>query len=280
MDLGRIGIWSGELRNQDVGEASRAAAELEALGYGALWLNNGRDGRVFDRVRALLEATERVVIATGIVSIWDYPAADVAEAFHAIDGDFPGRFMLGIGVSHGREKTYDAMVAYLDALDAAPNPVPASSRMLAALGPRMLRLAAARSLGAHPYNVTVDYTRQARETLGTGPLLAPEQALILETDPARAREVARQRMSFYMNAPNYVRNFLRSGFTEDDVKNGGSDQLLDSFIAWGDVPALVERVRRQQDAGADHVCIQVITPTQGTFPYETWRTLAKALINE
>ena len=279
MDLGRIGIWSGELRSQDVGEASRAAVELESLGYGTLWINNGRDGRIFDRIRALLSATERVVIATGIANIWDYPAADVAEGFHAIDGDFPGRVLGRIGGSDRRAKTYDAMVAYLDALDSAPNPIPTSSRLLAALGPRMLRLAAARSLGAHPYNVSVEYTKQARSVLGMDPLLAPEQALILETDPARAREIARQRMGVYMDTPNYARNFLRSGFTKDDLKDGGSDRLIDAFIAWGDVPALVERVRQQQAAGADHVCIQVLTPTPGAFPYEAWRTLAKALVS-
>jgi probable F420-dependent oxidoreductase len=278
MDIGPIGIWNSELRNGDLIEATRAAAELESLGYGALWLNNGRDGKIFERVAALLAATKSIVVATGIVSIWDYPAADVAAAFARIDADFPERFLLGLGVSHGRERTYDAMTAYLDALDRAPTPVPVARRVLAALGPRMLKLAAQRAAGAHPYNVSVEHTRQARQTLGPGPLLAPEQGVILESDPTRARHIARERMSFYLKAPNYTRNFERMGFGEADLQNGGSDRLLDAFIAWGDTPAIVQRVREQLHAGADHVCIQVLTPTPGTFPHEAWRTLAKSLI--
>lgn len=278
MDLGRIGVWSGELRSLDEAEASRAAAELESLGYSTLWINSGRDGKIFDRVRALLSATERVVIATGIVNIFDYPAADVAEAYRALNVDFPDRFLLGLGVSHGREKTFDAMVAFLDALDSAPNPVAKANRALAALGPRMLKLAAERSAGAHPYNVSVEQTREARQLIGPASLLAPEQGVLLETDPTRARAVARQRMTFYMQAPNYIRNFQRSGFTEADLKDGGSDRLLDSFLAWGDVSAIGERVRQHHEAGANHVCIQVLTATADTFPLDQWRTLAQALI--
>jgi probable F420-dependent oxidoreductase len=280
MDLGRIGIWNSELRNGDEAEAVRAAAELETLGYGALWLNNGSDGKIFDRVRALLAATKRTVVATGIVSIWNYPAAEVAGAYHRINADFPDRFLLGLGVSHGRARTYDAMTAYLDALDSAPSPVPVTNRVLAALGPRMLKLAAERAAGAHPYNVSVDYTREAREELGLGPLLAPEQGVILESDPTRARGIARQRMAFYLEAPNYARNFVRMGFTEDDLKNGGSDRLIDGYIGWGDIAAVGERVQAHLQAGADHVCIQVLTSTPGVFPYEEWRTLAKALIKQ
>ncbi len=225
-----------------------------------------------------MSATERVVIATGILNIFDYPAADVAQAYHALNADFPDRFLLGLGVSHGRDRTFDAMVAYLDELDSAAHPVPKANRVLAALGPRMLKLAAERSAGAHPYNVSVAQTQEARQLLGPGPLLAPEQGVLLETDPTRALGLARQRMTFYLQAPNYVRNFIRGGFAEDDLKDGGSERLLRSFVAWGDVPVLVERVRQQHEAGADHVCIQALSDAPNTFPLDSWRTLAKALV--
>jgi probable F420-dependent oxidoreductase len=277
MDLGRIGIWSSDLRNADEAAAIDAARELEALGYGALWFPNGKGGPL-ERSRALLAATERVTIVTGILSIWDQPATDVAAAYHSLNRDFGGRFVLGLGVSHGRDKTYDAMVSFLDGLDSAPEPVTAGQLILAALGPRMLRLARDRAAGAHPYNGPVSHTRRAREILGAGPLLAPEAAVILDEDPARARDIARQRMGFYLNAPNYVNNFLREGFTPDDVANGGSDRLIDSFIGWGDTAAVLARIQAHFDAGADHVAIQVLPQTRGEFPLAQWRALAPLLV--
>lgn len=278
MKLGTIGVWSGELRGLDESAAKAAAAKLESWGYGTLWINNGRDREMFRRVRALLSATERVVIATGILNIFDYAAAEVAEAYHAINVDFPDRFLLGLGVSHGRDKTFDAMVAFLDGLDSAPNPVPKANRTLAALGPRMLKLAAERSAGAHPYNVSVEQTREARQLVGSGVLLAPEQGFVLESSPARALAVARSRMGFYLNAPNYIRNFKRGGFTDDDLKDGGSERLIESFIVWGNADAVAGRVRQQLDAGADHVCIQALTDTPDQFPLDSWQALAQALI--
>ena len=278
MELGRIGIWSGELRRAEAAAAVQAARELETLGFGALWLPGGRDGKIFECARALLAATSHVVIATGIVSIWETTPADVAAAYHALATDFPGRFLLGLGVSHGRDKTFDAMTAFLDGLDSAPNPVPAADRVLAALGPRMLRLARDRAAGAHPYNVPVSHTQHARAVLGTQALLAPEQAVILESDPARAREIARQFLGFYMKAPNYTNNFLREGFNSGDLENGGTDRLIDAIVAWGDSAAAQARVQAHLDAGANHVCIQAVTANRDALPLAEWRMLATALI--
>ena len=168
------------------------------------------------------------------------------------------------------------MAAYLDALDKTDPPVPADARVLAALGPKMLRLAAERAAGAHPYLTTPDHTRQAREILGPEPLLAPEQRVVLETDPAAARELGRRHLAIYLQLPNYTNNLRRMGFTDDDFAGGGSDRLVDAIVAWGDVDALVARVRAHHDAGAAHVCIQVLTADPRALPLTEWRTLAVA----
>ncbi len=279
--LGRVGIWSGAFWAEHE-EAQRAASELERLGYGALWFPNGP--RMLDRVRELLDATSRVVVATGILNIWTHPAEQVAAQHHALAEKHPRRFLLGLGVSHahlvdreqaGRyRKPVERMLTYLDALDAAPTVVPPSERILAALGPRMLAIARTRSAGAHPYLVTVEHTRQTRAALGVGPLLAPEQAVVLSTDPAQARRIARIHLSRYMQAPNYVNNWLRLGFTQDDVANGGSDRLVDALVAWGDLDAIRARIAAHFEAGADHVCLQALTEDTPAIPYEAWRSLA------
>ncbi|HXM54595.1 MAG TPA: LLM class F420-dependent oxidoreductase [Candidatus Dormibacteraeota bacterium] len=284
MELGKIGIWSWAIREEG---AEEAAAELEQLGYGALWFPNSPTA--FERARALLEATERISVATGIVSIWTHPPDRAAAAHHELTRDHPGRFVLGLGVSHphlvdaeqpGRYRQPVArMREYLDALDAAEHPVPAGERLLAALGPRMLELSRDRTAGAHPYLVTVEHTRGARELLGPDAVLAPEQAVVLETDPDQARAVARQHLAMYLRAPNYTNSWLRLGFTPGDLENGGSDRLVDGLVAWGDVGAIRERVAQHHEAGADHVCLQVITAAaRGELPREEWRTLARALI--
>jgi probable F420-dependent oxidoreductase len=284
MELGRIGVWSPQFYGERA-EVMDAAAELEELGYGTLWFPNRP--HIFERARELLDATRRVVAATGIASIWTHTPAEAAEAHHEISQAHPDRFLLGLGVSHphlvdrdapGRySKPLTRMREYLDELDAAPNPVPISERMLAALGPRMLELARDRSTGAHPYLGTPDHTRRAREVLGPGRLLAPEQAVVLESDPARARAGAREHLSRYLQAPNYTSNWLRLGFTPADLEGGGSDRLVDALVAWGSPDTIRERVGQHHQAGADHVCIQVVGAGEG-LPRDEWRTLARALL--
>jgi len=285
VNLGRVGVWSWHLREDREG-VPEAAAELEQLGYRTLWYPNSPDA--FERARSLLEATSAIVVATGIVSIWTHPPDGAAAAHHELAGAHPGRFLLGLGVSHaflvdqdhpGRyRRPLTRMREYLDALDVAERPVPAGDRVLAALGPRMLELSRDRTRGAHPYLVTVEHTRRARELLGPDRLLAPEQAVVLETDPARARAIARQHLAVYLRAPNYTNSWLRLGFTPDDLADGGSDRLVDGLVAWGDAGAIRDRVDQHHEAGADHVCIQVVTADPATLPRAEWRALAGALI--
>jgi probable F420-dependent oxidoreductase len=284
MELGRIGVWSMQFYG-DRAEALEAAAELEEIGYGTLWLNNRP--QIFERSRELLDGTRRIVAATGIASIWTHTAADVAEAHLTITKAHAGRFLLGLGVSHphlvdrdqpGRySRPLARMREYLDELDATPHPVPVAERVLAALGPRMLELARDRSAGAHPYLGTPEHTRRAREALGPGRLLASEQAVVLESDPGRARAAGREHLSRYLKAPNYTNNWLRLSFTADDLEGGGSDRLVDALVAWGSPEAIRQRVGQHHQAGADHVCIQVVGVQEG-LPREEWRRVAAALV--
>ena len=287
MELGRFGVWSAALRYGDRGEARDAAAELETLGYGTLWLPGGIGGDIFDAVKALLDATRRVALATGIVNLWMHDVAEVATAHAQLTSAHPDRFLLGLGVSHallvdanhpGRyRRPLAATRRYLDGLDAAAPPVPVAERALAALGPKMLALARDRSRGAHPYLVTPEHTSRARAELGDGALLAPEQSAVLERDPALARELARHHLAIYLQLPNYVRNLRRLGFSDDDVAAPGSDRLVDRIVAWGDADAIAGRVRDHRDAGADHVCVQVIGPDPSVLPRDAWRELGPAL---
>ncbi|KAB2346829.1 LLM class F420-dependent oxidoreductase [Actinomadura rudentiformis] len=279
MDIGRVGLWSIGLRSEDPAARPRiaeAAAELEELGYGAVWL--GSNPGVDDAV-PLLEATSRLVVATGILNIWQYEAEAVAERQAAVAKHHPGRFLLGLGASHGPlvgdryRRPYSAMVDYLDRLDAAG--APASQRMLAALGPKMLAASRDRSAGAHPYLVTSEHTRQAREILGQGPLLAPEVKVVLDEDPARARAAARAHLAFYLQLPNYTGNLLRLGFDDADMADGGSDRLVDAVFAWGDAEAIRRRMNEHLDAGADHVALHVITGDRTGLPLPQWRALAE-----
>jgi probable F420-dependent oxidoreductase len=289
MHLGSIGIWSGVLRRGDEAEAADAAAELEALGFGALWIPGGAGGDVLGDARRLMDATERVVVATGILNVWMYDAADVAAGHVALTAAHPGRFLLGLGVSHAPAversnqrytRPYSKMVDYLDQLDAATPPVPRDGMVLAALGPRMLGLSAERTGGAHPYLVPPEHTAIAREALGTGPLLAPEQMVVLDSDPASARQTARQNIARYLELPNYTNNLRALGFTDEDLAPPGSDRLVDAIVAWGDPAAIADRVRAHHDAGADHVCVQVLLPDPAAFPRAEWRAIAPALIEE
>jgi probable F420-dependent oxidoreductase len=289
MDLGRVGVWSGELRRHpELGEVAEAAAELEELGYSAIFIPGGAGGDIMERSELLLGATRGVPVAPGILNVWMHDPDEVAAYFARLDESFPGRFQLGLGISHapavnadepGRyRKPLTKMRSYLDELDAASPPVPVERRFLAALGPKMVELSRDRSAGAHPYFVPVEHTSYAREILGPDALLAPEQAVVLETDPARAREAARAHTERYLQLPNYTNNLLRHGFVEDDLRDGGSDRLVDAIVAWGDEDAIASRVRAHHEAGANHVCIQVLGVAPGTLPREEWRRLAPALL--
>ena len=282
--LGGTGIWAFQLRYGDAGEIGEAAAELDELGYSALWIPDV-GGDVFSSVEVLMAATKRALVATGIVNLWMHSPEESAEAHARLTKAHGDRFLMGIGVSHqllidsqeaGRyRKPLSAMQGFLDGLDAASPPVSRDHRVLAALGPKMLELARTRAAGAHPYNVTPDHTAQARSALGPDALVLPEQAVALTTDPDRGRRLGRQHLEHYLSLPNYTNNLRRLGFGDDDFAGGGSDRLIDALVAWGDVDAIASRVQQHRDAGADHVCIQVVI--EEGFPKEEWRELAPAL---
>jgi len=283
MDLGPVGVWwsySWKVKTQpDID----VAAELESLGYGAIWSSGGFDTGLSPHFGRLLNSTSHVVIASGIVNIWKVSPEELAAAVALLEAEHPGRFLLGLGVSHGPliegyTNPYAKMVQYLDALEAINPPVPKERRALAALRPRMLELAAERSAGAHPYLVPVEHTARARKVLGPSPLLAPELTVVLESDPTKAREVARSFAAGYLSLPNYANNLRSLGYSDDDVAAGGSDRLIDAVIAWGDATAIAQRVREHRDAGADHVCVQVIGSLD-QFPLGQYRELAASLIS-
>lgn len=290
-DLGRVGIWTFALNLVDTRHAGELARRLEELGYGALWMPDALTRDPLVSATLLLSATSELRVGTGIASIYGRLPETMAAGWRTVSEAFPGRFVLGLGVSHAplvegffhREYShpYATMREYLDRMDAAPfaavpPPVP-PRRILAALGPRMLALAAEKADGAHPYLVTPEHTAFARERLGADKLLAPEQAVVLETDPDEARRIARAHLAIYLSLPNYVNNLRRLGFTDDDVAGNGSDRLVDGIVAWGDVDTIAERVRAHHDAGADHVAVQVLTANQQDVPFEQWERLAAPL---
>jgi probable F420-dependent oxidoreductase len=279
------GIWSGELRFGDPAEMAEAAAELESWGYTALWIPDV-GGDLFGALDRLLGATTSVTIATGVLNIWHQTPEATAAWWSAQPPAVRDRTMLGLGVSHGPligerwSRPLAAMREFLDALDEAdvpaPERVPADRRCLAALGPKMLELARDRAAGAHPYLVTPEHTARAREALGPGALLAPELGVVLETDPDAARAVARQAVAGYTSLPNYVNNWKRLGFTDDDVASL-SDRLVDALVAWGDADAIAARVAEHRSAGADHVCLQALQAPGaggGLSARATWKALA------
>ena len=279
--LGRVGIWARELRfDPDPSAIADAAAELEEHGWSALWIPDA-GGDIFGAVDVLLDATRSVAIATGILNIWMQDPEEVARESNARWES--GRFVLGLGASHAAlveqyARPYSAMREYLDALDAATPPVPDGARLLAALGPKMVALSGDRAAGAHPYLVTAEHTRSAREILGPDAVLAPELGVVLDGDVARGRERAREHVADYLELPNYANSMRRMGFTEDDLRDGGSDRLVDAVVAVGDEEAIRARVEEHLDAGADHVCIQVVGPMGQPLPRETWRQLAPVLL--
>jgi probable F420-dependent oxidoreductase len=279
--LGGTGIWSHHLRHDPAEEIAEAVAELEQLGYSAVWIPD-IGGDVFAALDHLLDSSSTMTIATGILNVWMHTASDTAAWWRRLPDDRRRRVLVGLGISHAPivgdrfGKPLATFGAYLDELD--EEGVPAEARCLAALGPKMLELSRDRSAGAHPYLVTPEHTASARETLGSDALLAVEQGVVLGTDPDIARIVARSALAGYLGLPNYVNNFRRMGFTEDDFANGGSDRLVDEIIAWGDVDTVAARIRQHRDAGADHVCVQVHTAPGSPMPRALWRDLAAAVV--
>ncbi|MGD0394369.1 MAG: LLM class F420-dependent oxidoreductase [Acidimicrobiales bacterium] len=282
MDLGRVGVWwSGTWRVADDASLD-VAAELEELGYSALWSSGGFQPGLSPHFERLLAATTRVMVCSGIVSIWPSPPGEIAQAVADLELRHPGRFVLGLGASHAAivenyTRPYSRTDDYLDALDAAGPSVARGRRVLAALGPRMLRLAAERAAGAHPYFVPVEHTLRARRVLGADALLAPEVTVVLEKDAGKARKTARAFTAGYLSLPNYANNLRSLGFGDDDLAGGGSDRLVDAVVAWGEADDIANRIREHLEAGANHICVQVITPLE-SFPLTSYRELAPALM--
>lgn len=289
MNLGRIGLWTADFDLQPMAKSQEAIAQVEEMGYGAVWVPEAVIREPFASTALLLSATKKMVLATGIASLHARTAQTMQAGWKTLTEAFPDRFLLGIGVSHAPmvqgvhkgnyDKPYSTMVEYLDAMDngiffgAAPTTTP--QRVLAALGPKMLKLAAERGAGAHPYFTPVEHTAFARETMGANALLAPELAVVLETDAVKAREIARKYMTTYTRLPNYTNNLKRFGFTDDEITKQ-EDRLVDAIVAWGSLDTVVTAVKGHLDAGADHVCIQVLTDKPGTLPMREWQELADA----
>jgi probable F420-dependent oxidoreductase len=287
MELSRIGVWLGPLSLRPAAETREIAPELEELGYGAIWFGEGVGTKeCFTQAATVLGCTRRAVVASGIANIYARDPMAMANGARTLADAYPGRFLLGIGVSHApsvaeRGHNYarplGTMGAYLDAMESTifrgVEPAEPAPVVLAALGPKMLALAAERTRGAHPYFTPPEHTAMAREVMGEGPLLAPEQAFVLDADPASARARAREHMGYYLALDNYRRNLLRLGFAEDELDGGGSDRLVDAIVAWGSVDAVRDRVKAHLDARADHVCVQAV----GDDPLDDLRQLAPAV---
>jgi probable F420-dependent oxidoreductase len=290
--LGRVGAWTFDLERLSAAAARDYVRELEGLGVQALWIPESLGSKeIFSHAGLLLAASDRLIIASGIANMWARDATAMANGQRTLCEAYPGRFLLGIGVSHApvvklRGASYDkpveSMARYLEAMDKAPftgtTPSEPPGRLLAALGPKMLRLAGDRSLGAHPYFVPVEHTTLARKGLGAGPLLAVEQAAVLSKDPAIARATARKHMKRYLGLDNYANNLRRIGWSDADLAGEGSDALVDAIVAWGDTAAIRARVEEHLASGADHVCIQALRIDLTAHPLAEWRTLAPELL--
>jgi probable F420-dependent oxidoreductase len=261
-ELGRYGVWTfGPPKPEQ-------AAQIEKLGYGALWIGGSPAGDL-SYVEPILDATESLHVATGIVNVWKAPAEQVAEAYHRVEDAYPGRFVLGIGIGHPEHteeyrKPYDVLVEYLDVLDNLK--VPTSRRVIAALGPKVLKLSAQRSAGAHPYLTTPQHTGEARNLLGPTVFLAPEHKVVLARDAEASRKIGREAVDFYLNLSNYLNNWRRLGFTDDDLAKPGSDRLIDAVVAHGTPEDIVKQLNEHVAAGADHVAIQVLGGWDNLLP--------------
>lgn len=276
MQLGQFGVWTSY---RAIGEenAGAAARLVEDLGFGTFWLGGSPQ---LPALQPLLDATERLVVATGILNVWASDPEQVAHDFAELEARFPGRVLLGIGIGHPEatsqyNKPMAAMKAFLDGLDMAAKPVPRRRRCLAALGPKMLALSAERSLGAHSYFVPLDHTRAARARLGETALLAPELACVLDQNVESARAKARSYAELYLGLRNYTNNLLGHGFSQQDVSDGGSDRLIDAIIPHGSAEEIAAAARRHLVSGADHVCLQTVGASG--IPRSDWTALASAL---
>ena len=290
--MGRVGLWSADFDLQPMTKAQEAIAEVEEMGYSAVWVPEAVLREPFASTALLLSATKKLVLATGIASLHARTAQTMNAGWKTVTEAFPDRFVLGIGVSHAPmvngvhkgayDKPYSTMVEYLNAMDSglyfSPAPTTTPRRVLAALGPKMLKLAAERADGAHPYFTPAEHTAFARTTMGSEAFLAPEVAVVLETDATKAREIARGFMKTYTGLPNYANNLKRFGFEHDEIVDQ-NDRLVDAIVGWGSTDAVVARMKEHFDAGADHVCIQVLTDATGTLPMRQWRELAEATQN-
>jgi probable F420-dependent oxidoreductase len=284
-EISGTGIWSVHLRYGEPAEVSETAAELEELGYTALWIPDA-GGDVFEAIERLLQATRSVIAATGVLNLWMHSPGETADAHDRLTRTHGDRFLVGIGVSNaamvdamtepGRyRKPLAATAAYLDALEAAPTPLPRHATVLAAISPKMLEIARTRTAGVHPFNVTPEHTALARQALGPSALLLPEQMVVVTTDPDEAHAMARETVSYYLQFSNYTNNLRRIGFGDDDFADGGSNRVLDALVAWGSPEDIAARVGEHREAGADHVCVQVLGDP--SHLRADWRTLAPAL---
>jgi probable F420-dependent oxidoreductase len=290
--LGHVGVWSFALQRLSAVDEGSAMRELERLGFPTVWIPESVGSKeVFAHSAILLAGSERAIVAPGIASIYARDPMAMANGAKALAEAYPGRFVLGIGVSHAPSvatrggsygKPIETMTEYLDGMAAAssagPEPGEHVPLVLAALGPRMLELSAARADGAHPYFVPVEHTPMARAALGPEPCLAVEQTAVLSTDPDAARRVGRAFAKHYLALPNYANNLRRLGWADEDIANDGSDRLIDAVIAWGDVDAIVGRVKAHLERGADHVCVQLRAESSADPALEGYRELAAALL--
>jgi probable F420-dependent oxidoreductase len=284
--LGRFGVFCWGVVTQPAVEVRAAVRAIEDLGYGAIWFPESRGREAFTAASLVLEATERIVVATGIASIWARDPMAAAFGAFGLAEAHPGRFVMGLGVSHAPsvarrglryERPLARMAEYLDALEAVSTPIAGAEAppvVLAALGPRMLELGARRTSGVHPYFSPVEHTRFARDLVGSGPFIAPEQAVVIDADPTSARNTARTHMTGYLALDNYRRNLLRMGWGDAELDGGGSDEVVDAIVGWGDAAAVADRLRGHLDAGADHVSIQ---PLGDPFGLDHLETLAAEL---
>ncbi|WP_445548586.1 LLM class F420-dependent oxidoreductase [Frankia sp. CiP1_Cm_nod1] len=292
--LGKVGIWSGQFDYSPASVVRDAVAELDELGYPAVWTGEVRGREVLVTAGLMLAAAPRLTVATGIAQILARHPQTMTAGQLTLAEAFPGRFLLGVGVSHASlmeirgvpyTRPLTQMRAYLDEMDASAReqyravPPASSPRVLAALGPKMLELARARADGAHTFFVPPEHTASARTILGPGKLLVPEQAFVLDTNPETARELARRHTGSYLRLPNYTNNLRRFGFTDSDFADAGSDRLVDTIVPWGDPDVLLGRIKEHLDAGADHVCVQVLDPDRRGLPRRQWRELAPALLD-
>lgn len=290
LQLGRVGLWAADFDLVPMAAAQEGIAQVEEMGFGTVWVPEAVLREAFASCALLLSATKTMTIATGIANLHARTAQSMQAGWKTLSEAFPDRFLLGIGVSHAPmvqgvhkgnyDKPYSTMVEYLEAMDNgvffSPQPSTPPRRVLAALGPKMLKLAAEKTDGAHPYFVPVEHTAFARETLGKEPLLAPEIAVVLNETPDTAKDIANKFMSTYTKLPNYTNNLKRFGFTEDDFTNH-SDRLMDAIVARGSIDVVVARIKEHLDAGADHVCVQVLTGKPGVLPMKQWEELAQAV---